>query len=123
MTVILDDVVQAKTKADRTTARIEKARQQLDGEVVGLQTARRKFHMIVGPYPLKMRFKGPYREAFDFTDWLYWTAMFVIAAMLTWALTFIIGWIAMFAMGIASVYIASNIRFKYARFTNWGKRP
>lgn len=119
MTLILENVVDAKTKADRTKARIYKAEQQFEGEKIRLQTARQKYHKVVGPYPLKWRFKGPFREAFDRDDWLYYTFMFAVACGLTFLLNLLVGYAAMFVLGITAVYIASRMRFKWARFTNW----
>jgi len=118
-TAIFDNIVMAKRRVDRTSGRIEKAERDLRDAEIRLQVARQKYHEIVGPCPLRFRFKGPFREAFDQTDWLYYTLTFCVAAVIAFALMQMVGWIAMFVLGIAAVHVASHMRFKWARFTKW----
>lgn len=116
---VLGNVVSAKNKKERNQASMEKAQQRVDKAEIELQQARQEFHQLVGPYPMKWRFKGPFKEAFTQDDWLYYTFMFAVACFITWILMQLVGWAAMFALGIASVHIASRMRWRWARFTNW----
>lgn len=118
-TDILTPIVTAKAKTDHQHRQIDRATERLKHAELELQVARRHYHEIVGPYPLRWRFKGPFREAFDFADWLYYTLMFGVAAIITFVLMQLVGWASMFILGIAAVHIASHMRFRWARFTNW----
>ena len=121
MTDILSEVVTKKHAVDRTGSRISKAREQLRTEEIALQKSRWTFHEIVGPYPLKYRFKGPFAKAITGTDAAFYGFWFCLSVIIAWALSSVVGVLGLLVVGITGIWIASELRYKWARFAKWAK--